>query len=265
MTKIFRYLKLYLSILKVSLMVTLTNRADLLVWTGVHAFELLIYLVFFQAIFLRSTTLGGWNAYEVIILLGYMEVILGLGGMTIYPIMYGFSKMIQKGELDWKLVKPVDIQFITTFSWLDTTDLMSIITGLVLMAFGVYKLGPANIIFNLIIFIVLFISSMMILYSIILLLVSLAFKSTSMNSVDSLFWNFQMLGRYPISVFKGVTYFIFMFVIPLGLISSVPARVLAGVIVPEQIFVSIVMSISLFYISRKVFLSNIRGYSSASS
>jgi len=55
-----------------------------------------------------------------------------------------------------------------------------------------------------------------------------------------------------------------MLVIPIGLITTVPAEVLMGIFDWKWIGASLGFAISLFIISRKIFLLGLRSYSSAS-
>lgn len=265
MTGIVRYLKLYFSIFGRSVSLLLVSRLSFGVWSVVHILGLLINFLFFNIIYLKAGTLGGWNIFEVVILLGYMELVMGLGGLTFYPMMYDFSQMIRKGDLDWKLMRPVDVQFLISFPWLDISDVLSIVSGIIVMGIGLYNLHPEFLAVNVIVFIFLLILSMTVLYSFVLLLLTLAFYTTRLVSVDSLYGSIQWLGRYPESIFKGVAHFIIMFVVPVGLVSSVPAQALVGVFNPLYIAYLAVLAIALFVISRKVFLGQIKNYSSASS
>lgn len=260
-----RYFHLYLLILRGSVMEVMMYRQNFIIWSIVHLLELVVNIAFFQFIFLRTQSIGGWNMFEVLILLGYMELMLGLGGITFYPMMYGFARMVRRGDLDWKLVKPVDAQFLITFPWLDTSDMMSLLTGAILMAYGVIKLGISNPILNISGFIILLVSAEIILGSFITMLITLAFKSPKLDHIENFFWTLQWLGRYPVSVFKGVFHFIFMFIIPVGLTASLPARTLAGVLQSEYFIISIFFAVGLFILSRKLLLKAIGTYSSASS
>jgi ABC-2 type transport system permease protein len=242
----------------------ITWRAHLAIWTFVHAFELLINIVFFSAVYLRTNTIGGWNIYEVVILLGYMELLLGLGSLTFFPMMYDLDSVIRRGDLERKLVTPLDIQFVMSFPWIDTSDIFSLITGTLLMVYGVIKLHPMMLAFNILAFIILLVSSELIIYSIIVLLASAVFKVTRLK-IDSLFWSVLFIGKIPITAFKGATYFILMFIVPIGLVTAVPARTLAGVFDPVYFGLSVVFAVVLFTLSRKLFLHNVRNYSGVGS
>ncbi|MCL4397759.1 ABC-2 family transporter protein [Patescibacteria group bacterium] len=265
MKTLIRYGRIYLTVLKSSIMMMLAYRADFFMWTFVHAFELTINATFFNIIFLHTSAIGGWNIYQVLILLGFMELTLGLGGVTFYPMMYGFGRMIRRGELDWKLVKPVDAQFLATIPWLDVSDMASIPSGILVMSYGLLHLGFQNLFLNIGLFVASLFLAMVIMYSAIVLLLSLAFKTTNIDYIHYFYWNIQWLGRYPVTVFKGITHFIFMFVVPIGLIATVPAQTLAGTFNWSYLGIAFVYAVGLFWLSRKVFTRSLRLYSSASS
>lgn len=264
MKTLIHYLRVYFCIVRNSLMIILNDRFDFLLWTFVHLFELYINILFFQIIFLRTGSIGGWNIYQVLVLLGFMEMTLALGGLTFYPMMYRFSKMIRQGELDWKLVKPMDTQFLVTFPWTDISDSMSLVTGGLLIGYAITHLIGFSII-NILLFGLSVFLAMIIIYSSIVLMLCLAFKTTNINYIEWFFWNIQWLGRYPATVFKGTFHFIFMFVVPVGLISTVPAQTLFGQFNLTYFLVATVYATVLFILSRKLFTKSLKSYSSASS
>jgi ABC-2 type transport system permease protein len=265
MTQFIRYLKVYKRILGIATMLLVEWRASFIIWTIIHVGELAINLTFFQIILSRTSLVGGWGIYEIAILLGYMELLLGLGGQTFYPMMSEFGEQIRTGKLDEKLVKPLDIQFLVSFPWTDVSDIFSIVTGIFMMTYGVSHLAVGNLALAILTFIPQLVISMIILYSMILMLLTISFITTKFDSVGDLYWTIISIGRYPVSLYKGLFHAFLMFVLPIGLVTSVPARTLAGFFEPGYFVYSIFLAVFLFFISRKIFLANIRHYTSASS
>lgn len=265
MRRLRTYLRVYLTILEDSIMMIATYRVDFFVWAIVNILELVISIVFFQAIYLRTPLIGDWNIYQVLVLLGYVNLLMGLGGLTFFPMMYEFSEMVRTGDLDRKITKPIDTQFLASFPWIDVWDFVYIPMGLLVMVYGLNKLGGVPLLGGLLAFLILVFTSLLIMYSFLLLALSLVFKSTKLEAVDHLFWTIIQLGKYPITVFKGISYFILMFIVPIGLITTVPVRFLIGIINPKDFFISIVFTVFFFALSRKIFLLNLKNYTSASS
>ena len=71
--------------------------------------------------------------------------------------------------------------------------------------------------------------------------------------------------RWPSSVYRGVLGFLFTFVIPLGLMTSYPARALLGSLTLEQALVGLVFGVFFSMGSRWIFMRAIARYTSASS
>lgn len=260
-----RYLRVYLFVLRNSIMNMIIYRADFITWTVVHAFELLTNVAFFKIIFLRTSSIGGWDIYQVLVLLGFMEMTLALGSLTFYPMMYNFSEMIRKGDLDWKLVKPINTQFLITFPWIDVSDAASLLTGILMIAYSLSHQNGLNLFINVPVFLVHLFLAMIVMYSLVVLMLTMAFKTTRINYIEYFFWNLQWQGRYPATVFKGVVHFVFMFIVPIGLISTVPAQTLFGAFDWRYSLALVSYAAILFFLARKVFSDNLKGYSSASS
>lgn len=265
MKRVLTYLKVYLRIFAASIMMVSTYNVDFLFWTVVHALELVITIVFFNAIFLRTPVVGEWNIYQVIVLVGYINLLMGFGGLTFFPMMYEFKDVVRKGELDWKITKPIDVQFLVSFPWIDVWDFVFIPQGLLAMGYGLSRLGGFHFINHGLPFVVLTACSMVIIYSLATMGLSLVFRYVRLETVDHLIWTMLHLGKYPVSVFKGISYFILMFIIPIGLIATVPVKAIVGLLEGKDLLISLVFAASLFFLSRKIFFSNLRYYTSASS
>lgn len=263
--KTFKYIKIYLRIFKNCLMGEMTYRASFLIWALVHTLTLLINIIFFSIVYTNIPEINGWDYNKTLILLGTSQLLIGIGTATFFCFMYGFSGLIRTGDLDFLITKPLDIQFLSTIRAVDIEDLIIIPNSLLVLIIAVARIEIPNLLLNFIGYIILLISSLLILYAITLMIQSLAFKAVKITFAESLIWNIIQQGQYPVKIFQGPLRVIFMLVIPIGLITTVPAEVLMGVFDWKWIVTSLGLAISLFVISRKVFLLGLKGYSSASS
>ena len=240
-------------------------RENFWTWAIIHSVWLLTMILFFKIVFQGTVNINGWSEYQTLLVLGTGTLITGLGSLTFFPFMYNFGKDIQKGDLDAKSTKPLDIHFQSAFHWIDTEDLIVVPNSLVLIAYATFKLNPPHLALNIIGYTLLLISSLVILFSVLTLIQSLALKFIKVDTVANFYWSVVNIGKYPAKAIKSVSVLASILLIPIAVISSVPAEVLFGRYEPQWIIGSFVSALVLLWFSRWVFMSSLRHYSSASS
>ncbi|MEK7101359.1 MAG: ABC-2 family transporter protein [Patescibacteria group bacterium] len=260
-----KYFSIYLNIFKMSFMSEMTHKENFLTWVAVHSVSLLTLIIFFKLVYANVTQINGWNQYQSLLVLGTGTLITGLGSLTFFPFMYGFSREIQKGEFDFKLTKPLNILFQSAFRWVDIEDLMVTPNAILLIIYSVWKLQPQNILLNTLGYVLMLTSSMLFLFSILTLIQSLAFRFIHINSVTDFYWSLVNITKYPAKAIKNVSQVALYALVPLAIVSSVPSEVLMGRWEPVWIISSLALSAVSFMVSYQVFMSSLKHYSSASS
>src|SRR2546427_2874116 len=83
------------------------------------------------ALFFRHTTrLGGWDYWEVVVLLGVFNALTGVIEAVLRPGIGRLANEGRNGGLDLVLAKPVDAQGFVSFRRLDGWHLMDVVLGL---------------------------------------------------------------------------------------------------------------------------------------
>lgn len=260
-----RYIYQYFRMFRLSFMNEMTHRENFFMWGLVHTASFVSMIVFFKIIYLGTTQINGWTQYQALLVLGVATLITGLGSLTFFPFMYNFGKDVQDGELDMKLLKPLSVLFQSAFCWVDVEDIIVAPNALILMVFSLWKLSPEYISFNIILFILMLISSMILLFSVLTLIQSLALVLIRVDFIAGFFWSIVNMTKYPAKAIKNISQVGLILLVPAAIISSVPAEVLFGRYDWPWIITSLVFSSFLFWLSKKVFYSSLRHYSSASS
>ena len=103
----------------------------------------------------------------------------------------------------------------------------------------------------------------LLLYSIWILVISLAFYVVKVDNLSYLFSSIYDAARWPASVFRGVIAFVFTFVIPLAVMTTYPAEALLGRLDLTTLGASVVGSAIFAAAARSVWLRSIGHYTSA--
>lgn len=243
----------------------MVHRENFWTWAIVHSMTLLSMILFFRIIYNGTSSINGWTEYQSLLVLGVGTLVTGLGSLTFFPFMYNFGQDIAEGDLDMRLLKPLDVHFQSAFHWVDTEDFIVVPNSLLLITYALWKLHPSHLLINIVGFIPVFISGMVILFSVLTLIQSMAFKLIRVDSVANFYWSIVNITKYPAKAIKGLGLISSMLLVPIAVISSLPAEILFGRWDWTWIVGSIVSAIILFAFSRWVFMSALRHYSSASS
>lgn len=259
-----RYLNLLVEIARMNLMVALTYRANF--YAGIiTTLSWVVFAVTAVVIYShQSTSVIGWSLNELISLTGVFSIVTGLAYSLFLRSFESLAERINTGDLDLTLTKPVDSQLLSTTNFMSLHNLFRFVAGIALLAFSTRSssLNPTYFIA----FAILLISSILILYSIWLLLVTLNFYTRRLDNVIGLLLElFDQTSRTPSDTFRVANSWAFNFLLPLFMVVSFPTKALWGKLPIEWTLATVITAIVLFFLSRKFWQFSLSRYSSASS
>ena len=109
------------------------------------------------------------------------------------------------------------------------------------------------------------VAALLVLYSIAILVVSIAFVAVRVDNLLYLFQSVFDVARWPSTVFRGLLSVLFTFVLPLALMTTYPALALLGKISGRTALGAIAGSLAFATVARAIWIASIRRYTSASS
>ncbi len=218
-------------------------------------------------LFGQVETIHGWSFSSTLALLGTFLTINALYGLFIGPslnALAGTDGEIWSGRFDFTLLRPVDIQFLASFRQWRPLALVDLALGLGVLSLAVFKLGETLSPMHLLAFSTSLVASILILYAILLAFTGLIFWSPGFLFTwvfDSLF----QLARYPVELYPGWLQLVLTWVVPVGIMTTVPAQALAGSLSIGQLLGSLALALLLFVGASALFRFGLRRYASASS
>nr|WP_312875659.1 ABC-2 family transporter protein [Paenibacillus planticolens] len=156
-----------------------------------------------QLYFYRTEEIGGWDFYEVLVLLGIFNAVHGFIEFVLQPNMSRLVNHIRKGTLDFVLMKPVDSQFYISFRHLVFWRLSDVVLGLALVAYALWQLEVIPSLLMLIEFAIVFVASLAVVYSLWMGMMMFSFWAVKVDNLSYLFSSFFETARFPVSVYKG--------------------------------------------------------------
>lgn len=263
MRTLLRYARLLGIQLRTSLLLALQYRLEFamqvvmsLFWTGTALVPLL-------AIYDRRTSIAGWTQPEAMIVVGFFTALKGVLEGAIQPSLSAVVEHVRKGTLDFVLLKPVDAQFLVSTAKLDVFKGINLVTGLSLVAYALRALGRVPSPAAVAVALALFAIGAVLLYSIHLLVVAMAFRVVKVDNLSFLFASLYDAARWPASVFRGGLAVLFTFVLPLTVMTTFPALALLDRLPLRSLALAVGLGVGFAAFSRYSFVRALAGYTSA--
>jgi ABC-2 type transport system permease protein len=206
---------------------------------------------------------AGWSWEAALVVVGVFTFFQGVSAAFLSPNLSKIVEQIQKGTLDFVLLKPVSSQFWLSTRSISPWGLPDILLGLGLIGYGGTRLGVAPV--NYLLGIVPLISAFLILYSLWFMLGATSIWFVKIYNVTEVLRGLLEAGRYPLVAYPASYRFFFTFVVPVSFITTVPAEAFLGRISWVSVGASICLAAILMVVANRFWRFALRFYTSASS
>lgn len=263
------YLSLYLEFVKIRFKSTMEHRSAFL-WTALV--QGIAYGAQFAMVWVlinQFHTMGDWDPFEVMFLSAMNLFSYGLAGFFFYAPSYSLPRLIQTGEFDGILTKPLNsLLYLVSrdFLWgyLTHTVLSAVTMGICVAQLQIV-LTPVKILF----LIVSLISAALI-QSAVFLFSSVPSFWLVKNDIGSILYNIKNFVQYPISIYSTAVQILLTVVIPFAFISFYPAQFFLdkndfSIFHPVLQFLSPVVGLSLFGLGVAFWNFGVKHYKSTGS
>jgi ABC-2 type transport system permease protein len=206
---------------------------------------------------------AGWQWQEALLVLGFFTLLDGVAMAVFAPNISRIVGHIEKGTLDFVLLKPISAQFWLSTYTFSPWGIPNMVLGLGLVCYAAFSLGVPLDRFALGFVPVCF--SMVILYSLWFILGTTSIWFTKIYNITEVLRGLLEAGRFPLGAYPAGYRFFFTFVVPVAFLTTVPAQTLLGKPVMSWIVGSGVLAIVLLWTSNWFWRFALRFYTSASS
>lgn len=238
--------------------------ANLIVQIVSSSIGLAASLIFLVAVFAHTDTLAGWRPPELLALLGVFFILTGLLGALVQPSLQRFMDDVWQGALDFTLTKPAEAQVLVSVEHVEVWKLLDVGLGLALLAVGLAQRGGWVDPMQAATFVVALVAGGATIYSICLMLATLAFWFIRVDTVLIVFLTFWEAGRWPVHIYPPWLRGTLTFLVPVAFATTVPAEALAGRLTPATLTSGLGLASILLMVSRWCWCRGIRHYSGAS-
>lgn len=248
---------------RASLLVALQYRLDFFLSFSLGVFWSVSALVPLLVLFGIREGVAGWSWPEALLVAAFFLMVKSVLSAVIQPSTVATVEQIRLGTLDFVLLKPADSQFLVTTSRLDVARVSDFLAGLVLLGVALHQRGEPVTAGAVLAAIWIFAAGIAILYSLFVLVLSMAFLFVKIDNLSYLMASIFDAARWPSTIFRGALALLFTFVIPLAVMTTYPSLALLGKAGVARLSIATVVAAVFVLWSRYAWVRAIRRYTSA--
>jgi ABC-2 type transport system permease protein len=228
-----------------------------IVWYGVQ-------IALFEVIYLNTSSVAGFTRPEVIVFLGSLFVIDALNMVFFSQNFWMFPRLIVKGDLDFYLIKPVSVVFMSFTRFPNVASWLNLVVGISVLVYGLMEAQITLTAGTLALFLLLVVCGNIIMVSLQILVASIAIFLVQADGIQMLFHSVYQFATRPDAIYSRMFRRVLLYVFPLALIASVPSQALLGVLSPGMAVWNVAAAGILLFLAVKTFNWSLSHYSGAS-
>lgn len=245
-----------------SLKTTLQHPVGVVLFTLTKFVRVGLYFLFVYFLLSRTKVMGEYTLNEALIFFLTYNLIDTLG-QFLFREVYRFRQLIISGDFDTVLVKPYHPFLRVLVGGIDLSDLVTIIPYALILGYFMSKLSSSP--FELLLFFILFINGMLLMTTFYIIVLALGILTTEVDHVTMIFRDISRMASIPITIYTEPIRSLLMFVIPIGIMMTVPVEALLGLLSVPMIIISFGISIGGFIFSLILWNKALMQYQSAGS
>ncbi len=260
-----RYLQIWLASARYSIVRTLMFRFDFFLWATVELFWMSVNLLMISVIYEHTNSIAGWSKYEMLLLVGTSLLVQRFLMGFFWSSLFELGRNIRSGYFDFFLAQPGNILFMASTRKVDLDGIMNSFVAMGVVAYAAHRLGLHPSAADIALYALMIVCGLVIHYSMLVLSISIAFWITSAQGIEGIYFTLAEFSRLPREAFRGLASLVFVWLLPVVVVSNAPAHTLLHGFQP--VWALALLAAALLWLGAAIFVFHrgLRRYSSASS
>lgn len=242
-----KYIKLYFTYAKCSLMGKLTYKANVLIGLAAFLFAEAFSLLTLYLIISAVPSIDGFSIYQMGFLFGITNLAIGIDHLLSDRLWTVSYYEVKTGKMDHFFLRPLPVLFQVLASEIQLEALGELIVGVALTCVCASQLTIATSFSSVLLLVVGIICAAIIITSFKIVVASLAFIFKRSGPLLQIIYNVSMYSKYPLPIFPKVIQYILLFVIPLGLCLYVPFDNLFNPIYNPYLLILVILTFTIVF------------------
>ena len=212
----------------------------------------------------QQVSVAGYSTDQVVLFFLTYHIVDTIA-QVFFRGVYMFSQQVKRGEFDFALAKPINPLFRSLTGAPDINDTLFLIPTFAVTIWLGQTLDVTISAWSLVLYVCLLLNSLVIATGIHILILAAGIITTDIDNLIWLYRDLSRLGQFPVTMYLQPLRFALFFLVPIGMMITIPSQVLLHVQPTVSIAVTTIFGVSFFYLSLKIWNFCLRKYSSASS
>lgn len=262
----FQRLKYYIGIWymmsKNSFLMVLAQKKVLFIFLLGKVLRFIFFMTFLFFLVRGADGLLGYTANQMIFFfLTFM--VIDTTTQFFFREVYRFRPLVISGDFDLVLTKPISALFRVLMGGADVIDLITIPPLYAITIYFGSLLAPnASQIY---LYIALLISGFLIATAFHIVVLSLGIITLEVDHAIMVYRDVTSMARFPVDIYKQPLRGVLTYLLPIGIMITLPAKAFMGLVTPFGIFISISFGVLTLYLAVKFWHVALQKYTSASS
>lgn len=256
------YLKIWLIMAKNAILSWLNKRESVVIFVLGKVVRYFFYFSFLYFLVTKTNGIVGFSANEALFFTATYTLVDTIA-QFLFRSVYTFRQLIVSGDFDLVLLKPINPLFRSIAGGPDLMDLITIPPIMIVTIYFGLLLNPS--ILHTTYYIILIFNALLVSMSVHIFVVSLGVITLTVDHLIMIFRDFSSMGRFPIDIYKEPLRGFLTFIVPVGVMFSVPSKALMGLLSPVGILSSLLFGLAFFVLSLRFWQFALKKYTSASS
>ena len=262
MKTLFRYLKIWWKISLESFMMVLSQKFVITFFLVGKVLRFIFFFGFLYFLLGSSKSLAEFSGNQVIFFF-LTYTLIDTIAQFLFREVYRFRPLVISGDLDLILVKPMNPLFRVLMGGADVIDLITI-PPLVAATWHIGSLlNPSAI--NVVYYLFLVLNGLLVATAFHIAVLAFGVITLEVYHTVMVYRDLISMGRFPIDIYKEPLKSVLTFLIPVGIMITLPAKALFGLISPAGVILSLFFGLALVLIAISFWEFALKKYSSASS
>ena len=257
-----RYFKVWWLMSKNSFMSMLTQKFGASVFIFGKLLRFGFFVAFIYFLLKGANTLAGYTFNQTIFFFLTFNLV-DVASQFLFREVYRFRPLVVSGEFDLILSKPISALFRSLMGGADVLDLITIpplIAGIIYVA---GFLNPSTV--HITLYILLIINGLLIATAFHIAVISFGIITLEIDHTIMIYRDLTNLGRLPVDIYMEPLRGILTYLIPVGIMVTLPAKALMGLVSAQGVLLSFLLGLAAIFISLRFWNFALTKYTSASS
>jgi len=260
-----RYLRLYLCFLRFSFSRAMAFRVDFFFRILMDVVWNIVNLAFFWILYQHTPVLGGWTFDQMMVFLGGVFVYDAIHMTVFSSNLWWFPIAINKGDLDYHLVRPVPPLFILSLREFAANSFVNLLVAAGILIWSLVRYPEPLRLFSVAVFLALLAVGVSLHYALNMIFLIPTFWMHSSSGLRDIFFSLEQYVTRPYGIFRGWLARMLTTILPFALVVSFPTRALFEGPSFSLLLHMLGVTAAAYIVMLTMWKSGLRAYVSASS